>query len=96
MPKRTDSNHTEVIKALRAIGACVYSTAIVGQGFPDLAVAFRGDTYLLEIKDGNKPPSKRQLTDKERQFWLGFKGRGGIVLSADDAIALVLAGRKLR
>lgn len=96
MPKRTDANHEQIVKGLRAIGATVRSTAMVGDGFPDLAVGFRGDTFLLEVKDGAKSPSRRQLTEAEREFHLGWKGRAGIVHSLEEAIDLVLAGRKVR
>ena len=50
---RTDSNHEEIVKALRAVGATVQSLAGVGHGVPDLLVGYQGktsDTFgLFEI-----------------------------------------------
>lgn len=59
---RTDRNHTEVMAALRKVGAQVTDTSAVGHGFPDLVASFRGKWHLIEVKDGNKPPSRRKLT----------------------------------
>jgi hypothetical protein len=87
--KRVDSNHSEIVKGLRAIGATVRSTASVGQGFPDLAVGFRNATYLLEVKDGAKSPSRRKLTEAEQAFHAGWKGHVAIVESLDDALRTI-------
>jgi hypothetical protein len=46
----------------------VHVTSDVGGGFPDLAVAFCGRWYLVEVKDGLKPPSGRLLTNREQEF----------------------------
>lgn len=62
---RIDANQPDIVKALRKMGAFVQSLAAVGDGCPDLLVGFRGKTYLIEVKDGDKPPSKRALTPAE-------------------------------
>lgn len=89
--KRTDDNHTAIVSALRKIGAKVFSTAAIGKGFPDLVVGYRGDLFLLEIKDGSKPPSKRNLTPDEAKFMQEWKGIShiGIVYDAEDAISFL-------
>lgn len=87
---RTDRNQTEIVTALRKVGAKVYSLAAVGCGLPDLLVAFRGDTVILELKDGTKPPSARQLTDDQIKFhaeWTG--GPLFIVNSVGEALAAI-------
>lgn len=89
MPKRVDNNHSEIVAGLRAIGATVRSTASVGQGFPDLAVGYRGQTWLLEIKDGSKPPSKRILTPDEQKFHLAWRGAAAVVTSLEDALRTI-------
>ena len=66
---KVDGNHTDVVKALRAVGAKVQSLAGVGDGCPDLLVAFRGAWHVLEVKDGSKPLSHRKLTPAEK-IWL--------------------------
>ena len=65
---RTDRNQTEIVEALRAAGASVYSLAAVGDGIPDLLCGFRGKTALIEVKDSQQPPSKRQLTPDQLEW----------------------------
>ena len=91
MPKRVDNNHSEIVKGLRAIGATVRSTAAVGQGFPDLAVGYRGLTWLLEIKDGEKSPSRRTLTPAELAFHNEWRGAAAVVTSLEDALRTIRA-----
>jgi hypothetical protein len=88
---KTDDNHMRVINALRDVGASVFSTHQLGGGFPDCVVGFRCDNYLLEIKDGKKPPSKRKLTDDEVAFMESWKGQYAVVNSAEEALDLVQA-----
>lgn len=87
---RTDANHEQIVKALRAVGATVQSLAAVGQGVPDLLVGYQGKTFLLEIKDGTKTPSQRKLTDdqvKWHETWTG--GVIAVVDSVDSAWAAI-------
>ena len=86
---KVDDNQKDIVKALRAIGATV-RIVTQGEGIPDLLVGYRGHTVLMEVKDGDKPPSARRLTDAEQKFfdeWRG--GMLAIVESVDDAIALL-------
>lgn len=86
---RVDENQSDIVAALRAIGATVRVIS-QGDGIPDLLVGFRGQTFLLEVKDGRKPPSARKLTPAEQKFF--DEWRGGtlvIVNTVDEAIAAV-------
>lgn len=67
--RRTDANHSALIRDLRKAGFRVRDTSAVGQGFPDLVI-FRPDCGLLlvEVKDGGKSPSRRKLTAAELEF----------------------------
>lgn len=47
---KVDTNHAEIVRALRDVGASVQSLASVGKGCPDLLVGFRMRWYLLECK----------------------------------------------
>ena len=47
---KIDANQTEIVKALRQVGASVQSLASTGKGCPDLLVGFRGVNWLLEVK----------------------------------------------
>ena len=83
---RVDENQGLIVKALRACGATV-RIITQGDGIPDLLVGYRGHTILMEVKDGNKPPSARQLTTAEHIFfdqWTG--GKLFIVNSVEEAL----------
>jgi Holliday junction resolvase len=86
---RTDRNQAEIVKALRQIGCTVTPTHMVGDGFPDLVVGRNGVNHLLEVKDGAKPPSGRQLTTDEKKFHIEWRGVVHIVYSIDDALQVV-------
>jgi hypothetical protein len=89
--KRTDNNHADIVKGLRAVGAVVQSIAGVGKGTPDLLIAFRGRWYVAEVKDGKKPRSQRKLTPAE-QDWHEQFGRQAIVHtvnSLDEALEAI-------
>lgn len=71
---RLDANQPEIVRALRAAGCSVQSLAALGDGVPDLLVGWLGRNYLLEVKDGSLPPSRRRLTDDEERWhvqWIG-------------------------
>ena len=61
--KRTDQNQREIMDAFRAMGAQVFDLSRVGKGIPDLLVAWRGHTLLVEVKSSEKALyNKAQLT----------------------------------
>jgi hypothetical protein len=89
---RVDDNHAEIVKALQLIGAYVIDCSHVGQGFPDLLIAYRGRWVLLEVKDGEKAPSRRKLTPAQTIFHAEALAKGckvHVVESVDDAIRIV-------
>jgi hypothetical protein len=86
---RTDANHAVIVQALEQLGCSVLSLANLGNGAPDLLVARAGRMYLMELKDGSKPPSKRQLTPDERAFHLAWQGRIDVVETVGAAIRVV-------
>ena len=83
---RTDANQAEIVDALRQIGATVQPLHQVWRGCPDLLVGFRGVNILLEVKDGNKPPSARKLTLHEYAWHKDWRGQVAVVNSIEDAI----------
>jgi len=86
---RIDANQNEIVNALRKVGAYV-RIVTMGDGVPDLLVGYRGFTILMEVKDGNKTPSQRKLTEAEQKFfdeWTG--GLIAIVQSVEDALAIL-------
>jgi hypothetical protein len=85
---RRDANEDQVMSALRACGAFVKQ--INDGGTFDLLVWYRGHTLLLEVKDGRKPPSARELTPAEQKFHAAWPGTNlHIVLSPEDALELL-------
>lgn len=86
---RVDDNQGQIVEALRRVGCSVWSLAGVGKGFPDLAVGFRGRNLFLEVKDGSKPPCKRQLTPDEEAFHASWRGHVAVVESVEDALKIV-------
>ena len=83
---RRDDNEKEIVLALRKAGA--YVTFV---DFPvDLIVGYQGRTIMLEVKDGNKPPSAQRLTPNEQKFhdeWTG--GELYIVRCVKEAIDIL-------
>jgi hypothetical protein len=84
---RIDANQNNIVEALRKAGAYVRIIS-QGDGIPDLLVAYKGYTILMEVKDGDKVPSARKLTDAEQKFfdeWTG--GMLVVVNSVEESLA---------
>jgi hypothetical protein len=95
---RTDGTHEAVMHAFRRLGCVVVSSHQMSHGFPDLIVSQRmrtgdggGTTYLVEVKDGSKSPSRRKLTEDQEQFHASWLGRIFTVTSVDDVAAVIRA-----
>ena len=79
---RADANQSAVTKELRALGVFVEPRlSRIGEGVPDLLVAWRGHWLLVELKDGSKSPSKRRLTDDEQEWIDSVQDRGPVVVA---------------
>lgn len=65
-----DANQAEIVRGLRARHHWVLDLSKVGIGCPDLLVWSRTRCryFLIEIKDGSKPPSKQALTPDQVRF----------------------------
>jgi len=83
---KVDANQREVVKALRHAGASVQHLHAVGEGCPDILVGFRSRNYLLEIKDGKKPPSARKLTPDQEKWHGAWLGDVHVVKSVTEAL----------
>jgi hypothetical protein len=89
MPKynaKVDSNQPEIVKAFRNLGFSVFLTHTLGRGYPDLTISKQGLNFLIEIKDGSLPPSKRKLTPAEQEFKDNWRGQYDIIESIDDVV----------
>ncbi len=81
-----DSNQAGMVKDLRDQGFSVAITSGVGDGFGDLVVAYGGLNLLVEVKDPEKSPSARKLTEAEQKFHDEWKGPI-IVAETSDEVA---------
>lgn len=86
---KTDRNQAEIVRAFRQIGASVQILSAVGKGCPDALVGFRGKNLLVEIKDGEKPPSARRLTADQERWHGSWAGQVMVAESIEDAVAQV-------
>lgn len=80
---KRDGNERAIIDGLRAVGALVYPLS--ERGYPDLLVAYRDNTYLLEVK-----ARKGKLEDAQIEFrdnWTG--GVLALVRTLDEALEAI-------
>ena len=82
---RVDANHTAIVKVLREHpDVTVQSLAGVGDGTPDLLIGVAGLTHLVEVKDGDKPPSGRSLKQSQVEWVEDWHGAPVILLVGVD------------
>lgn len=86
---KVDTNQADIVKALRKAGATVQLLHRVGEGCPDLAVGYKGQTYLIEVKDGAKSPSKRGLNPIQVEWHDQWRGHVAVAESIDDALRII-------
>jgi len=85
---KIDANQNDIVKSLRVFGATVQSLATIGDGAPDLLVGYRGYNILMEVKDSDKPPSKRKLNNKQIKWHDAWRGQSHKIETATEAIQL--------
>lgn len=86
---RADDNQTAIVAALRAEGFVVWHIR-----WPvDLLVGCGRGWMPMEVKDGAKPPSARQLTEDQRDF---IAAGGGPIAVVTDITSALTAARALR
>lgn len=86
---KVDANQSCITNALRKIGASVQPLHAVGNGCPDIMVGYRGRTFCLEIKDGDKSKSKRVLTDEQITWIQNWRGHVRVVENLNQAISAI-------
>lgn len=82
---RTDANQDQIVRELRARGCSVWP---VNQRC-DLVVGWRGTNHLFEVKDPEKSPSARRLTEAEQRFHDDWKGQVDVIHTADEAFEIM-------
>lgn len=86
---KIDDNQPDIVKALRKAGCSVCLLHAVGSGCPDLLVGRAGINYLIEIKDGAKPPSGQKLTPPQEIFHAEWRGQVSVANSIEQAFKIV-------
>lgn len=89
MAKRIDNNQTLIVKALRDMGCSVLILSDIGKGCPDIMIGYRGKNYLVEIKNGKRPPSAQALTPAEILFFERWMGQVDIICCEEEAIEFI-------
>ena len=86
---RIDANQNKIVDGLRKAGAYVRIIS-QGDGIPDLLVGYNGFTILMEVKDGDKVPSARKLTEAEQKFFDEWDGGMLVVInSVEEALEIL-------
>lgn len=88
---KVDSNQASIVNIMRAVGAKVQPIHTLGNGVPDLLIAFRGQWFVVEVKDGDKAASRRLLTPDEQRWHDEFNRAAPVhvVNNADDALRAI-------
>jgi hypothetical protein len=81
--KRVDENQRAITHTFIAMGASVLNLSTVGRGCPDLLVGYRGNSVLVEVKNGEKAT----FTDPQIKFMQEW--RGGPVSRVDSVEAAI-------
>jgi hypothetical protein len=94
MPKRVDRNQPEIVKCFRDNDCSVWITSDLGHGGTDIVVGMTNRyqvkiCFLVEIKDGEQPPSRQRLTADEEKFHANWKGMIFIIRSKKEALDLI-------
>ena len=79
---------------LKQLGCSVQDLSKVGQGCPDLMVVMGEHTVCLEIKDGAKVASRRDLTPAQKEWHRNWKGKLHTVESIEKVLDLVAYYRR--
>lgn len=82
-----DANQAAIVAALRKVGVSVQLLHEVGKGCPDAVCGISGRCYMVEIKDGSKPPSARRLTPAQLEWHRNWRGSVHVLTDVDQAVA---------
>lgn len=85
---KRDANESPIVELFRKSGCTV--ARLSGPGLPDLLCGVRGVTFLVEIKDGAKAKSRRQLTDAQEEWSRKWKGGPVFVVDRLEQVGAVI------
>lgn len=81
---RKDKNHNTIAKTFSNAGFSVFDTSQVGYGFPDMVIAKRGVSALIEVKS-----TYGVLTPNQVKFISNWQGEVYVIRSVDEASNLI-------
>ncbi len=91
--KKKDRNHREIVDHLRGAGAVVDDVSdLAGLGY-DIVVHYENVVVLVEIKDGELPPSARKLTESEEEAKKRHGQKFAVLMNTTEADGLLAAMR---
>jgi hypothetical protein len=89
--RKKDDNHDEIVDEFKRLGCGVKDVHNLPD-FVDIIICYKSATVMVEIKDGAKPPSARQLTFGEKKFsdeWIAKGGKWACIETIEQANELV-------
>lgn len=89
---KVDGNQSKIVNMLRLVGCTVQHLHTIGKGCPDLLVGYQGRNYLMEVKDGTRPPSDQKLTDDEKDWHDSWRGNVHVVANERQALEVIGIG----
>lgn len=93
--RRQDGNHREIRRVLQQCGCDVLDVSALGGLGCDLVVwTPRGEAFAVEVKDGDKAPRQRKLTDSETTLALRMPRHYRVIGSEAEAVALATGVRR--
>ena len=89
--KKKDDNHNEIETEFKRLGCGVKDVHDL-PNFVDIIICYKGQTVMVEIKDGAKSASARKLTSGEKKFsdeWIAKGGKWACITNTWEANELV-------
>lgn len=86
---KLDLHQKAIVELLRTAGYSVFSTASVGNGFPDIVVGCAGHNVLFEIKSMASQKKAKPLTAREISFRQGWKGPCFTITTGQEALDIL-------
>lgn len=86
---RRDGNHAQMLALARQLFPCVEDHSQQTVGYDLLIKNSHGRVFMIEIKDGSLPPSRRRLTPREDMMCNQWGSTYWVIEKADDLVALL-------
>lgn len=86
---RQDANQPEIVAALQYVGATVQVLSAVGQGCPDILIGWKGQNYLVEIKNPDKPKGDQKLTPDQVKWHGWWTGQKAIARTFEEVMTII-------